>query len=189
VTQRPLSVDPDGVIQTGGAYTDTAQVVRAYLQQLHDLRSAYHDCWGNDDLGKQFSEKFLEGLDALEAVVNGVAESLDFSGEGLTSGGKAYQGAEEDATDASNQLHQAMSTLNPQSQYQAPRCQEQQEPPPQERRLVAQQEEKRAPLAPSANEPKLRPNGPVGVMTSAFAVRPQWQTPRWTAIRSPTDTC
>jgi hypothetical protein len=112
MTHRELSVDPNGVIRTGTAYTEGGKLLREYLRQLGQLRSTYHDSWGDDELGQKFSQKFLEGLDTLERLVTGVGDSLDFGGEGLSSGGKAYQYAEDEATDAGDRLHTALLPLD-----------------------------------------------------------------------------
>jgi hypothetical protein len=114
VTQQELSVDPNGVIQTGRAYTAGGQLLRAYQRLLNQLRSTYSGSWGDDDLGQQFSQKFLDGLDTLERIVTGIGDSLDFGGEGLAAGGKAYQHAEDEATEAGDKLYQALLPLGQQ---------------------------------------------------------------------------
>jgi hypothetical protein len=134
MTQQELSVDPNGVIQTGRAYTAAGRVLGEYLRGLNRLRSTYSDSWGDDDLGQQFSQKFLDGLDTLEQLVIGIGDSLDFGGEGLAVGGKAYQHAEDEATEAGDKLYKALSPLGQQPHQAATALLGQEEQAPQQPR-------------------------------------------------------
>jgi hypothetical protein len=108
---RELYVDPDGVVQTGRSYSEGSAIVNGYVRNLRHLLATYSSSWGDDDMGAQFSKKFLEGMGVLEEIVTGVGETLDFTGEGLRGGGKAYQNADDDAWDAGVKLHKSITQV------------------------------------------------------------------------------
>ncbi|MCM4078055.1 hypothetical protein [Paractinoplanes hotanensis] len=92
-----LFVDPDGVVSVGDAYDEHVQMYDTYLANLVALRERYANAWGDDDMGRQFSTKFLDGLDNLEGLIGGVRGTLSYTSEGLRSFGKAYAEADESA--------------------------------------------------------------------------------------------
>ncbi|MGX1616484.1 WXG100 family type VII secretion target [Micromonospora chalcea] len=99
-----LWVDPDGVEGLGKAYESHVQLYESYLAQVTALRARYSNAWGDDDMGKEFSEKFLQGMDNLEAIIGGVKGTLHYTAEGLKESGRAYREADEDAADVSRML-------------------------------------------------------------------------------------
>src|SRR5262249_6029595 len=99
-----LWVDPEGVSHIGRNYGEQAALFRSYLRQLADLRARYGNSWGNDDLGQKFSAKFLEGMDTLERIIGTVADTLEYTGNGLKLTGKSFRAANDQAADASHQL-------------------------------------------------------------------------------------
>ncbi|MDO3686629.1 WXG100 family type VII secretion target [Micromonospora sp. C28ISP2-4] len=99
-----LWVDPDGVEGLGKAYESHVQLYESYLSQLTALRARYANAWGDDDMGEQFSTKFLEGLDNLEAIIGGVKGTLRYTAQGLTESGRAYREADEAALDVSRKM-------------------------------------------------------------------------------------
>jgi hypothetical protein len=90
-------VDPEGVSSLGDRYADHAATYDEHLRRLQALRVQYKDAWGDDDMGKEFSQRFLSGLDNLENLVGGVKGTLDYTAEGLRSSGKSYREADDDA--------------------------------------------------------------------------------------------
>ncbi|MFD6717235.1 hypothetical protein AMK25_20425 [Micromonospora sp. TSRI0369] len=99
-----LWVDPDGVEGLGKAYESHVQLYESYLAQVTALRARYSNAWGDDDMGKEFSTKFLQGMDNLEAIIGGVKGTLHYTAEGLKESGRAYREADEDAADVSRML-------------------------------------------------------------------------------------
>ncbi|MEU8313212.1 hypothetical protein [Micromonospora sp. NPDC048169] len=99
-----LWVDPDGVEGLGKAYESHVQLYDTYLTQLTALRARYARAWGDDDMGEQFSTKFLEGLDNLEAIIGGVRGTLRYTAQGLTESSRAYREADEAALDVSRKM-------------------------------------------------------------------------------------
>ncbi|WP_435089811.1 WXG100 family type VII secretion target [Micromonospora aurantiaca (nom. illeg.)] len=99
-----LWVDPDGVEGLGKAYESHVQLYESYLSQLTALRARYADAWGDDDMGEQFSTKFLQGLDNLEAIIGGVKGTLHYTAQGLKESGRAYREADEAALDVSRKM-------------------------------------------------------------------------------------
>ncbi|AXO37981.1 WXG100 family type VII secretion target [Micromonospora chalcea] len=99
-----LWVDPDGVEGLGKAYESHVRLYESYLAQVTALRARYSNAWGDDDMGKEFSEKFLQGMDNLEAIIGGVKGTLHYTAEGLKESGRAYREADEDAADVSRML-------------------------------------------------------------------------------------
>ncbi|WP_127500456.1 hypothetical protein [Actinoplanes solisilvae] len=97
-------VDPEGVKQLGNRYAEHANIYAGHLRRLQTLRSTYKDAWGDDDTGRQFSERFLSGLDNLESLVGGVKGTLDYTAAGLRSGGTAYGDADDDARQAGHKM-------------------------------------------------------------------------------------
>jgi hypothetical protein len=90
-------VDPEGVSSLGDRYADHAATYDEHLRRLQALRVQYKDAWGDDDMGKEFSQRFLSGLDNLENLVGGVKGTLEYTAEGLRSSGKSYREADDDA--------------------------------------------------------------------------------------------
>ncbi|MBU2670261.1 hypothetical protein KOI35_42845 [Actinoplanes bogorensis] len=99
-----LYVNPDGVVSVGDAYGEHVQIYDTYLANLVSLRERYSKAWGNDDMGQQFSTKFLAGLDNLESLIGGVKGTLQYTAEGLQSFGKAYAEADESAKEVGRQM-------------------------------------------------------------------------------------
>ncbi|MEU7791972.1 hypothetical protein AB0B11_00955 [Micromonospora tulbaghiae] len=107
-----LWVDPDGVEGLGRAYESHVQLYESYLAQLTALRARYANAWGDDDMGEQFSTKFLEGLDNLEAIIGGVKGTLHYTAQGLTESGRAYREADEAALDVSRKMAKDFDRLD-----------------------------------------------------------------------------
>ena len=107
-----LWVDSDGVYGVGDAYDGQVQLYDTYLQQLTALRARYANAWGDDDMGTQFSTKFLDGLDNLEAIIGGVKGTLAYTAEGLRSAGKAYEEADEEAAGVGTKMAKNFEQLN-----------------------------------------------------------------------------
>ncbi|MET7468182.1 WXG100 family type VII secretion target [Micromonospora sp. NPDC005686] len=99
-----LWVDPDGVEGLGKAYAAHVQLYESYLAELTALRARYANAWGDDDMGEQFSTKFLEGLDNLEAIIGSVRGTLRYTAQGLTESSRAYREADEAALDVSRKM-------------------------------------------------------------------------------------
>ena len=99
-----LWVNPDGVEGLGNTYDSHVELYENYLGQLTSLRARYAKAWGDDDMGQQFSTKFLQGLDNLEAIIGGVKGTLKYTAEGLREGGKAYREADEAAAEVGTKM-------------------------------------------------------------------------------------
>ncbi|MBL7253230.1 hypothetical protein [Paractinoplanes lichenicola] len=99
-----LSVNPDGVVSVGDAYGEHVQIYDTYMANLVSLRERYANAWGDDDMGQQFSTKFLAGMDNLEGLIGGVRGTLKYTAEGLTSFGKAYAEADESAMEVGRRM-------------------------------------------------------------------------------------
>lgn len=104
-------VDPEGVSGLGDRYADHAATWDQHLQRLRALRVQYKDAWGDDDMGREFSQKFLSGLDNLENLVGGVKGTLEYTAEGLRSSGKAYRDADDDAYAAGHKMARDFSNF------------------------------------------------------------------------------
>jgi hypothetical protein len=104
-------VDPEGVSALGDRYADHAAMYDDYLRRLHALRVQYADAWGDDDMGREFSQKFLSGLDNLENLVGGVKGSLEYTAAGLRESGKMYREADDDARAAGYKMGHDFSNL------------------------------------------------------------------------------
>lgn len=104
-------VDPEGVSHLGDRYAEHADVYDSHLRSLQYLRTQYKDAWGDDDMGRQFSQKFLSGLDNLEAIVGGVKGTLDYTSSGLRSGGQLYREVDDDARTAGHKMAHDFSNL------------------------------------------------------------------------------
>ncbi|WP_433493513.1 WXG100 family type VII secretion target [Micromonospora sp. CA-248089] len=107
-----LWVDPDGVEGLGKAYEAHVLLYESYLAQLTALRARYANAWGDDDMGEQFSTKFLEGMDNLEAIIGGVKGTLRYTAQGLTESGRAYREADEAALDVSRKMAKDFDDLD-----------------------------------------------------------------------------
>ncbi|GIE82930.1 hypothetical protein Aph02nite_88800 [Actinoplanes philippinensis] len=106
-----LWVDPDGVEGLGLAYQGHVELYDTYLAQLTALRSRYANAWGDDDMGEQFSTKFLEGIDNLEAIIGGVKGTLAYTAEGLTQSALAYREADEAAAEVGHKMARNFESL------------------------------------------------------------------------------
>jgi hypothetical protein len=106
-----LWVDPDGVEGLGQAYQGHVELYDTYLAQLTALRSRYANAWGDDDMGEQFSTKFLEGMDNLEAIIGGVKGTLAYTAQGLTQSAIAYREADDAAAEVGHKMAKNFETL------------------------------------------------------------------------------
>ncbi|NMO56931.1 hypothetical protein HH310_37875 [Actinoplanes sp. TBRC 11911] len=105
-------VDPEGVSALGDRYADHAVMYDDYLRRLQALRVQYADAWGDDDMGREFSQKFLSGLDNLENLVGGVKGSLEYTAAGLRESGKMYREVDDDARTAGYKMGHDFSNLS-----------------------------------------------------------------------------
>ncbi|GAA2491409.1 hypothetical protein [Winogradskya humida] len=99
-----LWVNPEGVSNVGDAYGEHVQLYQTYLEQLTSLRARYGNAWGDDDMGTQFSKKFLGGMDNLEQLIGGIKGTLDYTAAGLRESGKLYREVDDEARDAGHQM-------------------------------------------------------------------------------------
>ena len=97
-------VDPEGVVQLGDSYADHGAIYEGYKTQLEQLRTRYGKSWGDDDMGQAFSEKFLQGLDALDGIIGSVKGTLTYTSEGLRQGGQMYRKTDEEAAEMGHYL-------------------------------------------------------------------------------------
>ncbi|BCJ52708.1 hypothetical protein Asp14428_41830 [Actinoplanes sp. NBRC 14428] len=104
-------VDSDGVVHLGDSYAEHGALYEGYATQLEELRVRYGSSWGDDDMGQQFSQKFLEGLDALDSIVGSVKGTLHYTATGLRESGKAYRAADEEATSMATVLNSGFNEL------------------------------------------------------------------------------
>ncbi|GAA2713718.1 hypothetical protein GCM10010437_093500 [Actinoplanes palleronii] len=105
-------VNPDGVVNVGRAYGEHSDTYARHVRAIHQLRNQYGEAWGDDETGREFSKKFLAGLDQLEALVGSVRGTLDYTSEGLTTGGRQYRAADDDARTAGYKMEQDFSDLS-----------------------------------------------------------------------------
>ncbi|NIL42698.1 hypothetical protein HCB17_17230 [Salinispora arenicola] len=101
-----LWVDPEGVVLVGDGYAEHAALYQNYLNELDSLRSRYAGSWGNDEMGVQFSQAFLGGMDNIEGVIGGVKGRLAFAGEGLRENGRLYRVVDDEAQEVSHSMRQ-----------------------------------------------------------------------------------
>jgi uncharacterized protein YukE len=111
VNRGQLWVNPEGVTNLGNRYAEHAATYDAYLRQLHTLRTQYQDAWGDDDMGKEFSQKFLSGLHQLETLIGGVKGTLHYTATGLRAGGQAYREVDDDARTAGHKMAAQFNAL------------------------------------------------------------------------------
>lgn len=97
-------VDPEGVVRVGDAYGEQVELYQGYLAKLTDLRSRYANAWGDDDMGTEFSTKFLAGLDNLEKLIGGVKGTLEYTSKGLVGSGRLYRTVDDEAGEAGDRL-------------------------------------------------------------------------------------
>ncbi|MEV6694841.1 hypothetical protein AB0M35_25525 [Micromonospora sp. NPDC051196] len=90
-----IYVDPDGVIKTGDLHDEHAAIYAGHLRRIQDLRARYGGSWGNDELGREFGQNFLKGMDTLERIVNGAVGMLRYTADGWREGGRGYRRADE----------------------------------------------------------------------------------------------
>lgn len=105
-------VNPDGVGNVGRAYGEHSDTYARHVRAIHQLRNQYGEAWGDDDTGREFSKKFLAGLDQLEALVGSVRGTLDYTSEGLTTGSRQYRAADDDARTAGYKMERDFSDLS-----------------------------------------------------------------------------
>ncbi len=101
-----LWVDPEGVVLVGDGYAEHAALYQNYLNELDALRSRYANSWGDDEMGVQFSQAFLGGIDNIEGVIGGVKGRLVFAGEGLRENGRRYGVVDDEAQEVSHSMRQ-----------------------------------------------------------------------------------
>ncbi|UQU64517.1 hypothetical protein COUCH_37145 [Couchioplanes caeruleus] len=97
-------VDPEGVVQLGDSYAEHGALYEGYITQLEQLRSRYGKSWGDDDMGQAFSQRFLEGLDALDGIIGSVKGTLTYTSEGLRQSGHLYRKTDEEAAEMGHYL-------------------------------------------------------------------------------------
>ncbi|AGL14096.1 WXG100 family type VII secretion target [Actinoplanes sp. N902-109] len=115
-----LWVNPEGVVRVGDAYSQHVDIYQRYLDQLTSLRQRYADSWGDDDMGNQFSQKFLGGMDNLEKLVGGIKGTLDYTAKGLQESGKLYRQVDDEAGEAGHKMARDFETNLPTGQAHAP---------------------------------------------------------------------
>lgn len=99
-----LWVNPEGVVSVGDTYAEHVALYDRYLKQVALLRERYGNSWGDDEMGTEFSAKFLAGLDNLEGLLKGVKATLEYVSEGLRSSGVLYRTVDDEATEVSRTM-------------------------------------------------------------------------------------
>ncbi|MCM4083592.1 hypothetical protein [Paractinoplanes hotanensis] len=97
-------VDPEGLKRTGEAYDEHAVRYSGLLAEVQGLRVSYHGAWGDDDMGREFGQTFLAGLDNVEAVLKGSHAQVRYASESLVESSDGYAKADDDAYDAGVRL-------------------------------------------------------------------------------------
>ncbi|XVU28946.1 WXG100 family type VII secretion target [Actinoplanes sp. CA-054009] len=110
--ERDLWVRPEAVKQLGNVYAAHAAMYDQYLIQLQALRSQYGNSWGNDDMGNEFSARFLSGMDNLENLIGSVKGGLEYTASGLRESGDAYREADDEAKRATHKFANAFHNLS-----------------------------------------------------------------------------
>ncbi|GAA0389164.1 hypothetical protein GCM10009541_35270 [Micromonospora gifhornensis] len=95
-----IYVDPDGVIKTGDGYDQYLATYTGHLARIREVRSRYSGSWGDDELGREFGQNFIRGLDAMEQIVETAVGMLQYTAEGLRASGIDYRRADEHAREA-----------------------------------------------------------------------------------------
>ncbi|WP_305785765.1 hypothetical protein [Symbioplanes lichenis] len=99
-----LWVNPEGVVSVGDAYAQEMALYDQYLSQLASLRARGQAAWGDDDMGKEFSEKFLQGMDNLESLIGSVRGTLKYTSEGLRESGLLYRQVDDEAHEVGEKM-------------------------------------------------------------------------------------
>jgi len=99
---EPLFVDPENLAQHARPYQAASHEWNGVRDTVAGIRNRYNGAWGDDDLGNNFGPSFLEGMDALEMRAGGVAETLNYYGEGLVENGRIFGDARDDADQTSH---------------------------------------------------------------------------------------
>ena len=118
-----LWVNPEGVTAVGDSYRNQAALYERHLRHIQMLRAHYADAWGDDDMGKEFSKKFLSGLDNLENLLAGVRGTLDYTATALRAAGTSYRDADDVAGELAHGLNARLTETTqlpatPQSAFQ-----------------------------------------------------------------------
>jgi len=99
-----LWVNPEGVSAVGDSYLDHAALYEQHMRRIESLRARYADAWGDDEMGKEFSKKFVAGLNDLEDLLGGVRGTLDYTATALRTAGTSYREADDTALELAHGL-------------------------------------------------------------------------------------
>lgn len=108
-----LFVDPEGVQIVGLAYGQYEDQYQAYVDWLVAVRTSGAAIWGDDDMGVQFAESFVAGVENLERLIGGVIGLLAYTSNGLLTSGRLYRQIDDDANEWGHQLAVTFATAFP----------------------------------------------------------------------------
>ncbi|BCY07229.1 hypothetical protein [Actinoplanes sp. L3-i22] len=99
-----LWVDPDGVAAVGESIDRHADLYESYQRRLDSIRMRYQSAWGDDDGGRAFGDRFVDGVDTVDNAIGATKGKLAYAATGLRTAARYYREADDNAQDASHQL-------------------------------------------------------------------------------------
>jgi uncharacterized protein YukE len=73
----PLGIEPDVVRRGGTKIGQAGDGLKQVLDTLKAALDAEGECWGPDETGKAFAEKYVPGKDGTVDALGQIAEALD----------------------------------------------------------------------------------------------------------------
>ncbi|MEN8651634.1 hypothetical protein ABCR94_13645 [Streptomyces sp. 21So2-11] len=98
-----LDVDPDKLEKSSEDMAKVAEKIKLIRDDYLDKLTSYQGCWGDDEFGKKFAEKYLKGVDAAKMGVRELSDALSGSAESLKDAAKDFSKQQQEITDALGQ--------------------------------------------------------------------------------------
>jgi WXG100 family type VII secretion target len=92
-----FAVDPDGLAKNAPNVRAYSDQMRAVFTRLQSRLNELGDCWGDDPMGKAFEEQYRTPRDQMVSGLQGIADVLDSTADGLETMAKGFHQTEEQA--------------------------------------------------------------------------------------------
>lgn len=90
-----FAVDPDALAKNAPNVRAYSDQMRQALTRLKSRLDGLGDCWGDDPMGKSFEGAYLTPRDQMFSGLQGIADVLDSTADGLETMAKGFHQTEE----------------------------------------------------------------------------------------------
>ncbi|MGW0520420.1 hypothetical protein [Crossiella sp. NPDC003009] len=97
MSQGTFGADTDAIARAGASFSQLADAAERMAAVLATQITSVGECWGDDQIGKQFAKDYLPARAQVLEALPGIAKVLRKTGDGVTLMSKGLANGEEQA--------------------------------------------------------------------------------------------